>query len=148
MRSFLVAILALYAPLQITATVDGSSSKLKADVGNWTVGDCIRIEFAMDFVLHPNDTNPNLIYTVTVPVSAKIDPTESNCGNDTQKMTLTWSDYCPQNNTQLSRTMSVIFKKNNINGTLYYGIDDVRAKFEYQRWNETVKTPQNKTMNV
>lgn len=123
------------------------------DVGNWTVGDCIRIEFAMEMIIHSNSSDPNQNITVTVPTTAQVKASDLSkaCGNETNILRLTWTDHDPKNGTELSRDLKITFEKNE---TKFYGISRIEANFTYQSWNETVtihnpdNTTENKTITL
>ncbi len=106
-----------------------------ADVGNWTVGDCIMAQFAMELTLHlpGNGTNatsgggptpppappkPQPV-TLRVPRGAKADRDQSNCKlpDDRQSLTLSWSERSANGTGMLSRNLTIVFSKMNDSST-------------------------------
>ncbi len=109
-----VLALALFVP-------SASAALTEADVGNWTVGDCILAQFAMELTAHPpnrtNVTEPPL--RLTVPVTAKADRDQSNCNlpDDKQTLTLSWSEKAGNGTDMLARNITIVFAKLNDSST-------------------------------
>ena len=85
---------------------------LRADTGNWTVGGCILAQFAMEVSLHPNKTDGNATWVLSVPATASADPVSSTCGTDEQKLNLDWSELS-DNSTTLNRNVTLVFSRRN-----------------------------------
>ena len=83
-----------------------------ADTGNWTVGNCILAQFAMEVTLHPNHTHPNVTQVVVVPADAKADASQSSCGADEQQLNLDWVERS-DNGTELARNVTIVFARRN-----------------------------------
>lgn len=112
---FLLAAAALAAASLPAAAEAGLTD---ADVGNWTVGDCIMAQFAMELVAHlPNSTNVTVPpLHLLVPVGAKADQNQANCklDQDRQSLSLSWTDRAVNGTYEpLGRNLTIIFAKLN-----------------------------------
>ena len=107
-----------------------------ADIGNWTVDNCILAQFAMEITLHPNKTNPNVTTVIEVPRHAQVDKIASNCGNTTQDLSLFWTDRELNSTNVLMRNLTLRFGRKNETG---YGIKQAWGTFQlaYFDYNET-----------
>jgi len=108
-----------------------------ADTGNWTVGNCILAQFAMEITLYPNKTNPNVTEVIDVPKHAKVDQKASNCGNGTtQDLSLFWTVRESNSTNLLMRNLTLRFGRKNETG---YGIRQAWGTFElaYFDYNAT-----------
>jgi len=108
-------------------------SSPKSDEGTWVVGDCFMAEFAMSLTVNTTLTNQTQF---DVPPAAKADGSESNCGNETNTLSLTWSEPAVNDTSvDLNRKLIITFKKAK-NDTMY-GVSKIVATFEVYRWNVT-----------
>ena len=83
------------------------------DVGNWTVGDCLRTEFAMNLSIDlRNTTDFNETLSVAVPSQAKVDASQANCGKNREILKLTWTETS-KNGTVLARNITFNFDQVN-----------------------------------
>ena len=92
------AVVGLLAVTSLTSGYDlfqhegASKGGVKADVGNWTVGDCILAQFALEFAVpnasvplpKPGKNGTVVTYPVVVPADAAADKSQPNCGADKQ----------------------------------------------------------------
>jgi len=136
-------LLAAAAKAVVTENVAFTSNQMlgdeDADIGNWTVGNCILAQFAMEITLHPNKTNPNATTVIEVPRHAQVDEIASNCnenGNTTQDLSLFWTDRELNSTNVLMRNLTLRFGRKNETG---YGIRQAWGTFQlaYFDYNET-----------
>lgn len=132
MRTFLV--------LVSLAQLVWSEVEVKAktyDQGKWVVGDCFMGEFAMTLTIDNNTTLTNqTVYHV--PPEAVADKSQKNCGNETNTLSLTWTEKAINDSsvTDLKRKLDITFRSHkNIS---MYGVSSIVATFELARFNETV----------
>lgn len=106
---------------------------IDSDTGNWTVGDCILAQFAIDITLHPNATDKNETLTLAVLPRAKADESQNNCKNETQSLSLDWSEQEKNSTLQLARNFTIEFR--NTNDTAY-GVSRVYGNFELAHFQQ------------
>jgi hypothetical protein len=112
---FAVAVAVAVALVAMVTAADESGtppSPVDADAGNWTVGECIMAQFAMDIKLI-NATAPNETLVVAVPVKAMADQSQGLCGNETQDLTLYWKDKADNSSDLLPRNVTLRFGRIN-----------------------------------
>merc|ERR1712117_943025 len=135
-------LLAAAAKAVVTENVAFTSNQMlsdeDADIGNWTVGNCILAQFAMEITLHPNKPNPNATTVIEVPRHAQVDEIASNCnenGNTTQDLSLFWTDRELNSTNVLMRNLTLRFGRKNETG---YGIRQAWGTFQlaYFDYNE------------
>ena len=82
-------------------------------VGLWNVTTCIKANFSMNFTFVLTNYEPPIPVTVYVPKDAEVDDFASKCGNgnEDQVLALKWKDDA-KNNTELDRSITISFKKN------------------------------------
>jgi len=138
------------AQLALAATSDGEPavkddgkaevSAAKSDAGKWKVGDCFLAEFAMTLTLDPNITVTNQT-TYELPPHAKADEDQKNCGNETNTLSLTWTEKAKNDSSvNLNRNLVITFHKTN---NSMYGVSQMVATFEVARFEQK----DNKTTN-
>ncbi len=102
----------LVLPTLLSAT---SATLTDADVGNWTVSDCIMAQFGMELVLFPPSNKTNATdasfppMTIKVPADAEVDADKSNCKGATQSLSLDWTEKAPNGTDLLVRNITVEF---------------------------------------
>ena len=84
-----------------------------ADVGNWTVGQCIMAQFAMELTLRPDANNKNTTLDVKVSPKAVADADQKYCGNVTQNLNLHWHDQESNSTEHLLRNLTIKFGRSN-----------------------------------
>lgn len=135
---------ALLLALPLFALMSVASASLTgADVGNWTVGDCIMAQFAMELTLFPpsNKTNSSSAtfppMTIQVPTDAKVDTDMSNCKGETQSLSLDWSEKAPNGTDMLVRNITVEFANfNDSAAPASYGVQRFYAYFELAHFKQ------------
>ena len=82
-------------------------------VGLWNVTTCIKANFSMNFTFFLKNYEPQIPVTIYVPKDAEVDDLASKCGNgnEDQILALKWKDDA-KNNTELDRSITISFKKN------------------------------------
>ena len=82
-------------------------------VGLWNVTTCIKANFSMNFTFDLKNYEPPIPVTVYVPKDAEVDDLASKCGNgnEDQILALKWKDDA-KNDTELDRSITISFKKN------------------------------------
>jgi len=113
-----------------------SEPGVSGDVGSWSVGDCFMAEFSLGVEANTTLTKQT---SFVVPKDAKANTDQSNCANETNTLTLTWSETA-LNDTKvnLDRKLVLTFKKDT-NATMY-GVHMIVGRFEiahYETVNET-----------
>ena len=96
-RLFPAVVVVLLAAASLTSGFDlfqhdEEKDGFRADVGNWTVGDCILAQFALEFAVpnasvplpKPGKNGTVVTYPVVVPADAAADKSQPNCGADKQ----------------------------------------------------------------
>jgi len=94
-----------------------SADEVPGDIGNWTVGDCILVQFSLDIALRPDEANTSDVVKVSLPLWAKADKDQSQCqyeGGNEQHLALFWQNLA-HNSTDdhLNRNVTVVFAKRN-----------------------------------
>ncbi|TRY75297.1 hypothetical protein TCAL_01332 [Tigriopus californicus] len=133
---------------------------LAPDVGNWTVGDCILAQFAMEFTVpFPNsskffdshDKAPNsTTFKLDLPVNAVVDKSQRQCGNNTQVLSFDWSSPALNDSAvNLYRNLTVVFAAMNQNDSAVpgYGVRQMYGTFEMARFSQ-MDPKTNVTMNI
>lgn len=107
----------------------------KSDVGKWSVGDCFMSEFAMTLKVDLNITDINHDQTYDVPTYAKADKDQKNCGNDTNTLSLSWTEKAKNDSSvDLKRNLVITFHK--AANLSMYGVSQIVATFEVARFEE------------
>lgn len=133
---------------------------LAPDVGNWTVGDCILAQFAMEFTVpfpnsskfseHQDKPANTTTFTLDLPVNAIVDKSQRQCGNDSQILSFDWSNPALNDSSvNLYRNFTVVFATMNKNDSAVpgYGVRQMYGTFEMARFSQ-MDPKTNKTMNV
>lgn len=109
---------------------------LAGDVGQWTVGDCFKAEFAMTVEANTTLTNQT---TFKLPKDAKADDAQSNCANETNTLSLTWSEAA-LNDTKVNLNRKLVFTfKKDANASMY-GVSMIVGRFEVAHFETTNET--------
>jgi len=107
-----------------------------ADAGNWTVGDCILAQFAIEVTVHYNTKDFNETMIVDVPPNATV-AAGSQCGQAKQSLTLVWSDLAfNDSSVTLNRSLTIDFAV--MPNDTFYGVRQLSATFDLATWNEEV----------
>jgi hypothetical protein len=142
----LIMVLAAGASIAAATNIIEKAPALSADTGNWTVGNCILAQFAMEITLHPNKTDANSTLTVKVPADAQVDKAQTNCGKDIQLMKLVWTETAKNDSTvELHRNLTIEFGKINNTG---YGVRHAYGNFELARFNYSYVNKENATVSL
>ena len=84
-----------------------------ADVGNWTVGDCILAQFGMEFTIRLDKEDLNDTLVIKVDPHAKVEKGQKHCGQDKQAMVFHWSVKDSNSSENLDRNMTLTFGRDN-----------------------------------
>ncbi len=125
---------------------------LRADTGNWTVGDCLLAQFAMQFVVTAdNNTIPgveprDLIFKV--PANATVQVDSASCQPTLNYLSLHWVDKS-SNETHLARNLTVVFALDNSTLRESYGVSRLYGHFELAHFVQNVtKNNESTPMNI
>lgn len=157
LTSCLMVLTAGIFPSASAKGLDGKAvTNYKMDAGNWSVGDCILAQFAMEFTVHTDEAKKNATKLISLPSTAKAEKDDKghpHCSNETgkyQSLSLSWKER--QLNITgikpaiyLDRYIVIQFaRKPNMT---YYGVNRVYGQFVLALYNETVtnKTGHNHT---
>ena len=106
-------LLTLVLPAVALATTTNINDTINdGDIGTWTVGDCILVQFAMAFDLHANASNPNAT-TSTILVAPDAKLSSYSCGNMTQEFKLSWAEQSRNHTGLLHRNVTITFARKN-----------------------------------
>lgn len=141
-------LLAAGTVLSTSAQLDNRGSNDDAEVGNWTVGDCIMAKFSMEFTV--NTGKKGNFSKISLPASAVASPDNNGtlCSKDIKKvqtLTLSWKEK-QQNDSaiELNRFVEVDFLRKEEGS--YYGVNRFYGEFDIAYYKENItNTTSNKT---
>ena len=84
-----------------------------ADVGNWTFGDCLMVQFAMEFTVRPDKSDSNVTIPIRVDPFAKVDPDRCNCGEGDQNIKMYWTLKATNDTVMLMNNLTLTFSRSN-----------------------------------
>ena len=130
----LVFTLATLAASRSSNKQDVVSDLDAADAGNWTVGDCILAQFAMEVKVHYS-SNDSMV--VDVSPAAKVNNDVSVCGQARQTLSLAWFEPASNDSSvKLNRSLTIDFGV--VANKTHYGIRRLSARFDLASWHEEV----------
>lgn len=141
-------LLAAGTVLITSAQLENRGSNDDAEVGNWTVGDCIMAKFSMEFTV--NTGKKGNFSKISLPASAVASPDNNGtlCSEDIKKvqtLTLSWKEK-QQNDSaiELNRFVEVDFLRKEEGS--YYGVNRFYGEFDIAYYKENItNTTSNKT---
>lgn len=141
-------LLAAGTVLSTSAQLENRGSNDDAEVGNWTVGDCIMAKFSMEFTV--NTGKKGNFSKISLPASAVASPDNNGtlCSKDIKKvqtLTLSWKEK-QQNDSaiELNRFVEVDFLRKEEGS--YYGVNRFYGEFDIAYYKENItNTTSNKT---
>jgi len=119
-----------------------------ADIGNWTVGNCINVEMDVILNIFPDAKNVNNTKLVEVPSVAQNTGHCTTALNETEEIDLHWEELVPNTTTPpLKRYLNITFKVNTTAPNPYYGLSRIDGYYETRYFDKNV-TDEDKNTTV
>eukprot|EP00088_Acartia_fossae_P009629 TRINITY_DN1469_c0_g1_i1.p1 TRINITY_DN1469_c0_g1~~TRINITY_DN1469_c0_g1_i1.p1 ORF type:complete len:275 (+),score=64.16 TRINITY_DN1469_c0_g1_i1:42-866(+) len=129
----------------LAVAVSLSNFGLAANVGNWSVDNCIYVEMALNLNIFPDPKDKNVTITVDVPAEAlgsgKCSETSENKtkpDTDSEILNLQWEETDKVVNKPLNRYLNLTFKMNDTVPSPFYGLYRLDGYYETRYFDKNI----------
>jgi len=124
------------APLKCLALVVLGAVACSADMGNWTVENCIVVRMDAELTIQPVFNNNSVVVGVPIPVGAVA---TGECNKNDQRLSLSWKvNEVNTTDKMLNRNLTVYFIRNDTSTPPVYGVNKIEGVYETKHFIKMV----------